>query len=178
MCLYFPETVILLCNNCLLLSRVLIDWMIDHFVIFYNRFYGMVVQILSSVWVWWGKWLLSALPAEVLGFDLNKPSKLVAVLRRERWDTLIVTLPHKNANLHLAREVSPLFEVLLTLHVTVPTSNIRGHFYRSRRSEIHGSTRAAWDARWEGLKCLWECAFRMSSWHNVYLTRRQLRTLL
>jgi hypothetical protein len=154
--------------------------MIDHFVIFYNRCSGMVVQILSSVWTWWGKWLLSVLPAEGLGFDLNKPPNLVTVLGRERWDALIVTLPHKNANLHLAREVSHLFEVFLTLHVTVPTSNIRGHFYRSRRSEIHGSAGAARDARWEGWKCLWECAFRMSSWHHVglYLTRRQLRTLL
>jgi hypothetical protein len=152
--------------------------MTDYIVIFYIRFSGMVVQILSSVWAWWGEWLLSVSPAENLGFDLNKRPNLVAVLSRERWDTLIVTLPHKNANLHFAREVSSLFEVLLTLHVTVPTSYIRGHFYRSRSSEIHGSAGAAWDARWKGWKCLWECAFRMSSWHHMYLTRLQLQTLL
>jgi len=130
----------------------------------------MVVQILSSVWAWLGKWLLSVLPAESLGFDLNKPLNLVAVLGRERWDTLIVTLSHKNANLHFAREVNPLFEVFLTLHVTVPTSYIRGHFHRSRLSQIHESAGAAWDARCKGWKCLWECALRMSSWRHVYLT--------
>jgi len=41
---------VLQCNNWLLLSRVPTDRMIDWFIIFHNRFSGMVVQILSSVW--------------------------------------------------------------------------------------------------------------------------------
>ena len=82
--------------------------------------------------------VVCVLAAESLRFVPNNPRNVEAILGRKRWDALIVTLPHKNANLHLGREVSPLFEVLLTFHVTVPTSYSRGHFHGSRLSVIHG----------------------------------------